>query len=76
MSQSYNIQGSNPGAWGFGKKGSFYPSSFNGPFGSVNNPLPINLEYPVLLNTPKYSSYNYNGPYYNESLIEKILKHK
>lgn len=71
-----NIKGSNPGAWGFGKKGSFYPSSFNGPFGNSTNPLPINIELPVLLDSPKYSSYDYNGPYYNQTLIEKILFNK
>lgn len=68
--QNQKINGSNNGVWGVGmSRGALFPPAMNGPLGYINHPLPYDQEVPVLLNSPKYSSF-YNGPAYNQPMIK------
>lgn len=69
-----DIKGINNGTWGFGMIGNIMPSELNGPFGYQEFPQPLTIEHPAnYTDDPKYNSNIYNGPFYNQSQISKML---
>ena len=66
-----NIRGQNNGTFGFGMFGGLFPKSMNGPFGSMNYPLPqvSNLK---VSQSPYYNSKYFNGPDYNQQSFSEI----
>ena len=60
-----NKYGYQNGTFGFGFRGGMFPSVLNGPFGSVDFPLP-NTEQKMVSQGPKFNSAYGQYPKYNE----------
>ncbi len=56
----------NNGSFGFGASGAMFPETINGPFGTVNYPLPDKDQKMVNYQSYQFNSKNGQFPKYNE----------
>ncbi len=54
------------GTYGFGYSGGMFPKFMNGPFGTIDRPLPNTQEKMAIFDGPKYNSMLGQFPSYNE----------